>query len=474
MSHVAEPRTRNGAGTPVPASGSGWVLALMSVAAFMSALDVLVVTTALTTIQRSFNAGAEQLGWTVNAYSLALAVSILAATALGDRYGRRRVLLIGLVLFSICSAACAVAPSVGLLIAARAIQGVGAATIMPLTLTLLSAAFPPEKRGKAIGVWGGLTGLAVAGGPLIGGAIVEGLAWQWIFWVNVVIGAVLVPLIRWKVTESHGPRARVDLPGIALVSAGSFGLVWALVRGNGAGWASAEVLAGLVGGAVALVAFVLWEVRARTPMLPMPFFRLRAFSAGNAAGFFMMASLVGTVFLMSQYLQVVAGDSPVRTGLQVLPWTGMPMIVAPLAGAAADRIGERWILTIGLALQGAGLGVLALLVGPGASYVTLVPWLLLAGVGISMALPNAQTSVVGAVPPQAIGTASGISNTLRQFGGVFGVALAIAVFTRYGGFAGPVAFTDGFSPALLTTATLSVLGAAAGCLIPNRRSAKAV
>jgi len=452
-----------------PGRGGGWVLGLMSFAAFMAALDVLVVTTALTTIQRSFGATAEQLGWTVTAYSLSLAVSILGAAALADRFGRRRVLIGGLGLFAVCSAACGLAPSIGLLIAARTVQGIGAATIMPISLTILSGAVPAEKRGRAIGIWGGLTGLAVAGGPLIGGAIVQGIAWQWIFWVNVLLGAALIPLIARKVPESFGPRVRLDLPGIALVSAGAFGLVWALARGNVAGWTSTEVLIALAGGPAALAAFVAWELRAPAPMLPMPYFRLRAFAAGNAAGFFMIGSLFGAVFLMAQYLQVVAGDSPLKTGLQVLPWTAAPLVVAPLAGMLADRIGERWILAAGLGLQAIGLGSVALLAGPGASYLALVPGLLAAGVGVSMALPTVQTAVIGAVPPQAIGKASGTSNTLRQLGGVLGITLAIAVFSRAGRLTSPAAFTAGFTPALLTVAALSVLGVIAAVLVPARQ-----
>lgn len=452
------------------APGSGWVLALMSAAAFMAALDVLVVTTALTTIQRSIGASAEELGWTVNAYTLALAVSILAAAALGDRFGRRRILVAGLTVFVLCSAACALAPSIGVLIAARTVQGVGAATIMPLSLSVLSQAFAPERRGRAIGIWGGLTGLAVAGGPLIGGAIVQGLAWQWIFWVNVVIGALLIPLILRRVGESRGPKVPVDLVGIALVSAGSFGLVWGMVRGNGSGWASAEVLSALVGGAIALAAFVGWEARTPSPMLPMPYFRARAFSAGNAAGFFMMASLFGAVFLMAQYFQVVSGSSPLATGERLLPWTATPMVVAPLAGILGDRIGERWILTAGLALQGAGLTAVALVAdtGHGTPYWQLAPGLLMAGVGISMAIPTVQSAVIGAVPPEGIGQASGSSNTFRQLGGVFGVALALAVFTRTGNLDNPTQFTHGFTPALLSLGALSLLGAAAGALIPGR------
>jgi EmrB/QacA subfamily drug resistance transporter len=446
-----------------------WVLALMSAAAFMAVLDVLVVTTALTTIQHAIHATPEQLGWTVNAYTLTLAVSILPAAALGDRFGRRRVLIAGLTLFSVCSAACALAPSIGPLIAARAAQGVGAATIMPLTLAILGATFPPEHRGRAIGVWGGLTGLAVAAGPLIGGAVVQGLGWQWIFWINVVLGALLIPLIVRRVPESRGPGGPLDLPGLALVALGALGLVWGMVRGNASGWTNPEILAALLGGTALLAAFVLWELRTRTPMLPMPYFRSRAFSAGNAAGFLMMASLFGAVFLMAQFFQIVGHDQPLAAGLRLLPWTATPMVVSPLAGTLADRIGERWILTCGLALQGAGLAFVALTAGTHTSYAPLAVGLLAAGVGISMALPTVQTAILGSVPPKGIGKAAGSSNTFRQLGGAFGVALALALFTHYGDLSTPDRFAAGFRPAVSVLAVLSLLGAAAGALVPGRR-----
>ena len=449
----------------------GWVLALMSAAAFMAVLDVLVVTTALTTIQHAIHATPEQLGWTVNAYTLSLAVSILPAAALGDRFGRRRVLVAGLALFSVCSAACAVAPSIGPLIAARAVQGVGAATVMPLTLAILGATFPPEKRGKAIGVWGGLTGLAVAAGPLIGGAVVQGLGWQWIFWINVVLGAVLIPLIVRHVPESRGPGGPLDLPGLALVALGALGLVWGMVRGNGSGWTSPEILAALLGGGALLVAFAVWELRTRTPMLPMPYFRSRAFSAGNAAGFMMTASLFGAVFLMAQYFQIVGHADPLDAGLRLLPWTATPMVIAPLAGTLSDRIGERWILTFGLALQGAGLAFVALEAGTHTSFMSIAAGLIAAGVGISMALPTVQTSILGAVPPAGIGKAAGSSNTFRQLGGAFGIAIALALFTHYGDLTTPAHFTAGFRPAVAVLAVLSLLGAAFGALLPPHRPA---
>src|SRR3954454_25100255 len=254
-------------------SGTRWVVVLTAIGSLMAALDTLVVSTALSTIRLDLGATVEQLEWTVNAYNLSFAVLLITGAALGDRYGRRNLYAVGLGLFAAASAAAALAPNVGTLIAARAVQGAGSALIMPLGLALLSAAFPPEKRGAAIGIFSAITGLAVASGPLVGGAVVEGLAWQWIFWINVPIGLATVPLVLRKLRESRGPDAALDLPGLALVTGGALGVVWGLVRGNSAGWASPELIGSLAVGAMLVAAFVAWELRAPEPMLPMRFFR---------------------------------------------------------------------------------------------------------------------------------------------------------------------------------------------------------
>src|SRR5215208_729193 len=433
----------------------------------MAALDTLVVTTALTTIRADLGASIEQLEWTVNGYNLSFAVLLMTAAGLGDRLGRRRMFAVGLGLFSVASAACALAPDIGLLIAARALQGAGAALIMTLAFALVSAAFAPERRGWALGIFFAVTGLAVASGPLIGGAIAEGLAWQWIFWLNVPIGLALVPLALARVPESFGPDARLDIPGLALVTGGVLGLVWGLVRGNIAGWSSVEVVAALAAGAVLLVAFVAWELRARAPMLPMRYFRSRAFSAGNASIFFAMGSLFCGVFFLAQFMQTGLGSGPLEAGLRLLPWTGTLFFVAPLAGKLVDRFGERPFLVAGPLLQAVGMAWIALIADAGMEYARLIPPLIVAGVGISMSFPAAQNSVVGSVPPDAIGKAAGTNSTMRELGGVLGIALGVAAFAGAGSYASPAEFSDGFVAAMGLAAGVSVLAAAAGAALPS-------
>ena len=341
---------------------------------------------------------------------------------------------------------------------------------MPLGLALLSAAFPPERRGAAIGIFSAITGLAVASGPLVGGAVVEGISWEWIFWVNVPIGLLAIPLVLTRMRESHGPDGGLDIRGLALVTAGALGIVWALVRGNEAGWASAEVLATLAGGIALVAAFVAWERRAREPMIAPAFFRSRAFSAGNAAIFFTFASLFGAVFFFAQLLQTVLGYGPLDAGLRLLPWTATFMTVAPLAGALADRIGERPLMVAGLSLQAIGMGWVALVAEPGMAYSQLLVPFVVAGVGVSMAIPAAQNSVVGSVAADALGKAAGTNSMMRELGGVFGIALVVAIFAGVGGYASAQAFTDGFAPAMLAAAGLALAGAVAGLALPGRRA----
>jgi EmrB/QacA subfamily drug resistance transporter len=446
-----------------------WVLALTSVASLMVALDVLVVTTALSTIRKDLGASIEQLEWTVNAYSLSFAVLLMTGAAIGDRFGRRRMFAVGLGLFAAASAACALAPDVDWLIAARAVQGFGAALITPLSLALLSAAYPASERGRAMGLFAGITGLAVLGGPVVGGAIAEGAAWQWIFWLNVPVGLAAIPLVLRRVPESRGPRARPDAAGLALVTGAALGLVWGLVRGNTAGWGSAEVVGALAAGAALAVAFVAWELRARSPMLPMGLFRSRAFSAGNASIFFLTASLFGAVFFLAQFLQTSLGYGPLSAGLRLMPWTATLFIVAPVAGSLVNRLGERPLIAGGLALQGIGMAWIGLIASPGIAYASMVPALVVAGCGVSMAMPAAQNVVMGAVDPAAVGKASGTFNMLRQLGGVFGVAILVAVFASAGGYASAQAFSDGFAPAIGVTAGLSLVGAVSALALPARR-----
>lgn len=446
-----------------------WVLALAAVASFMVALDTLVVSTALTTIRQDLGASVAQLEWTVNGYNLSFAVLLLPAAALGDRHGRRRLFAGGVGLFSVGSAACALAPSVGWLVAARVGQGAGAALVMPLGLALVGAAFPPERRGAAMGILQGITGLAVAGGPLVGGAVAGGIDWPWIFWVNVPIGVLTIPLILRRVPESRADALPLDLRGLALVTGASVAVVWGLVRSGDAGWGSAEVLAVFAAGAVLLTAFVAWQRRAAAPMLPPALFAARGFSAGNTAMFCTFASLFAAVFFVAQFLQTGLGESPLGAGLRLLPWTGTLFVVAPVAGALVDRHGERPFLVAGLALQGAGLAWLAHVAEPGMAYGPLVAPLMVAGLGVSMAIPSAQSAAVGAVDLSSMGKAAGVNSMLRELGGVFGIAVAAAAFAGFGGYASAADFTDGFVPALTAASALSLAGAGVSVLVPAAR-----
>jgi EmrB/QacA subfamily drug resistance transporter len=446
-----------------------WVLFLMSGAALMVALDQLVVSTALTTMQRGLHASLETLEWTVNAYSLSFAVLLMTAAALGDRWGRRRMLVAGLSVFTLASIGCALAPTVGWLIAARAVQGAGSASVMPLAMAMLTAAYPPEQRGKALGVFSALVGLAVVGGPLAGGAVTEGLAWQWIFWLNVPIGLVVIPLVLARTQESFGPRRSLDYGGIVLATAAALGLVWGLMRGNTSGWHSAEVLVALGLGIAAFAAFVGWELRVAEPMLPMRFFRSSAFAAGNASAFLLYATLMGALFFVSQYLQVVFRYGALGAGLRLLPWTVPLFVAGPVSGILTDRFGPRTLLSTGLLLQSAGLAWVSLNAADHRGYAASIAALVVAGAGVTMAMPAAQSAVLGAVPPQAIGKASGTFNTLRQLGAVFGIAVVAAVFAARGGYGTPRHFEDGFAPALAVAATMSLLGAGIALATPGRR-----
>ena len=436
----------------------GWTLALTSAAFFMVALDALVVTTALPVMGRDLHAGMPALQWTVNTYGLAYAAGIITAAALGDRYGRRKVFIAGLATFTLASACCAIAPGVSWLLAARTVQGAGAAAVMPLSLTILTGAFPPARRGAIVGIWGGLGGLAVAGGPLVGGAVTQGLDWHWIFWLNVPIGVAALALSRARLPESHGQAGRLDIPALVLLTGGASALVWGLVRASASGWAAAWTLAALGGGALLIAGFVAWEKRATAPMMPLRLFATRDFAAANATALLMMAALSAAVFLVAQYCQLVLGYSPLETGLRILPWTATPLLIAPAAGRLSDRIGRRPVLAAGMLLQAAGLGWFAVAAGAATRYPALAAPLLLAGIGISMALPTAATAAMSADRPHQLGTASGANSTLQRLGGVFGVAVATTVFTASGRLSPATAFTVGLRPALAVAAGLSALG----------------
>ena len=364
-----------------------WTLAIVSVALFMVTLDNLVVTNALVSIREDLGASLEELEWTVNAYTLSFAVFLLTASALGDRLGRRAVFVAGIGLFTLSSGAAALAPSTDALIAARALQGLGAAVIAPLSLTLLNEAVPAERRGLALGIWSGVSGLGVALGPVVGGAVVDGFSWQWIFWLNVPVGLALAPAALTILAESRGPNARLDLPGVALASTGLLGLVFGIVRAQALGWTSPTVLTAIGAGVVLLAAFVAWELRTPAPMLPMRLFRNRGFAATNGVSLAMFFGAFGSIFLLAQFFQVAQGYSPLEAGIRTLPWTAMPIFVAPIAGLLSDKVGSRPLMATGLALQASALAWIALVTEPSMPYGMVVPGFVMAGIFMSSVLP---------------------------------------------------------------------------------------
>lgn len=472
---MSEP-VRHAAGTTSSSSRNPrrtWVLVAACAASFIVALDLLVVTTALDTIRTHLGASPEALQWTVTAYGVTFAALLMTGAALGDRFGRRRMLATGLAVFALGSAASALSGSVGFLIGSRVIQGVGGALIVPIGLTVVTAAFPADRRGAAIGILEGVTGLAVLAGPVVGGFVTESLAWQWIFWLNVPIAVAAIPLVLAVVEDSHGSDPSLDSVGLLLVSTAAFAVVWGLVRGNDAGWLSAEILAALVGGVVLAMAFVRWELRVDRPMLPMRFFSSRPFSVGAAASFLLVGSLYGSVFFMAQFIQIGLGEDALGAGLRLLPWTGVLFVTAPIAGQIADRVGHRLILSTGLLLQSIGIGWLAVIADAGMSYTAMIGPLVVAGVGTSAALPVSQAAIVGAVKDSEVGKAAGTNNMIQELGGAFGVAATVAVFAAAGSYASPEEFAGGFTAGMGMSAALAGAGFIAALGLPRRSTVDA-
>lgn len=456
---------------PTGQTNKTWVLALASAASFMAALDSLVVTTALGTIRRDLGASTELLQWTVNAYNLSFAVLLLTGAALGDRLGRRRIFAAGLGLFAAASVICALAGDIQWLIAGRTLQGAGSALMIPLALALVSAAFPRDERGKALGILSGITGLALIAGPVIGGVIAERFAWQWIFWINAPIGLLAIPLVRARIRESYGPAATLDIGGLVLVSGAAFGLVWGLMLGSSAGWANIEVTLALIAGILLAIAFVAFEFRTAEPMLPMRFFRIRAFSSAIAASLLLYAAMYGVLFFIAQFLQTALGFGPLAAALRMIPWTATLFVFAPLGGRLVNRMGERTLVVGGLLLQAFGMAWLAMIATPDVAYPMLVAPMILAGAGVSIAMPAAQNAIMSSVVAPEIGKASGAFNMFRFLGGAFGIAILVTVFDQAGGPDSPQRFSAGFAAAVGMAAMLSAAGALVGLGLPGRRAA---
>jgi EmrB/QacA subfamily drug resistance transporter len=440
----------------------GWTLAITCSAAFMGSVDLLAVTTALPQIGKDTGASFTNLEWVINAYALAVAVGLFTGGALGERFGRMKTFNVGVAVFTIASVAAALAPNAETLIAARAVQGIGTAIAVPVTLTLILAAFPPQRLGMALGAWGGIVGTGVGTGPLIGGAVTDAFGWQSIFWINVPLGIVTVLLAIRFMTESRGERQPLDLVGLLLISVGLLATVRAVQGAEKAGWREATTLTQLALGAVLVLAFVAWEKKASEPMLPLSLLRMPSFAAANASGFLMGAALFSAGVLITQYFQLGRGYSPTESGLGLLPWTATPILISPLAGKIAESIGNRPLITAGLALQGVGLGWFGLVAGSHTTYLVLMAPLFVAGVGISLVFPTVAAATLEAAGPARVGVASSTANASRQVGGAIGIAAIGAVFLAAGGFESVHAIVDGLGPALTVAAAVSVLGAVTG------------
>jgi EmrB/QacA subfamily drug resistance transporter len=450
-----------------------WTLGIVSVGLFMVVLDNLVVNVALPSIHRDLGASIQALEWTVSAYVLAYAVFLLTGSALGDRFGRKRMFTAGIALFTLSSAAAAAAPTIGLLIAARACQGLGAAIATPLTLTLLAEAFPADQRGLALGMWSGISGIAVALGPLVGGAVTQAGSWHWIFWINVPIGAILVPLARFQLRESRGATRHLDLAGLGLASSGLFGVVYGLVRSQAIGWIHLEVLATLGVGAMLLLAFIRHELRTDEPMLPMRFFANRGFAVTNVVSLTMYFGMFGSIFFLSQFLQNVLGNSPLQAGVKLLAWTGATMVVAPLAGFFSERLGSRPFMIAGLALQAVALAWLASEFSLTLSYSSMVMPFVLAGSGMALVFAPAANAVLASVRTAETGQASGATNAIRELGGVLGISVLATVFTGAGGYASRLAFLHGLTATIWVGVGVLAAGALVAAALPFSTRASA-
>lgn len=460
-----------------PGAGAGsirpaWAVPVVGIGVFLMSLDVVVVATALPSIQAELGADLSELEWTINGYNLVFACLVLTGSALGDLLGRRRMFVLGLGLFAGASVLAALSTSIDALIAARFAQGAAAAVAMPLSMTLLADNFPPEKRGAAMGIWGAISGVGIAGGPVLGGFITTGLSWEWIFWLNVPFAAIAMVLVYVVLRESRGGRPRLDLGGLALAGVGLFALTWAGVQAPVFGWDNARVVGALILGAVLVTAFIGWETRTRHPMIPPAYFRNRGFATANLVVFCQQISVIGALFILAQLFQIGLGLDPLETGLRILVWTAMPFFVAPVAGNLADRFGTRPFMVLGMLLQTGGLVWLATVANPGVSYGTLIGPLIASGVGISLCFPTMTALAMTSVPSGDTGVAAGANSAVREIGSVFGVAILGAVFAAYGSYTSPGSAMDGFQAALYVGAIGSAVGAVVAALSPGRATRK--
>ncbi|MGC5172983.1 MFS transporter [Microbacterium sp. DT81.1] len=448
----------------------GLVVAAASLPMFMATLDNLVMTNALPVLHTELGAEVEELQWFMNAYTLAFAGAILIASALGDRFGRRTVFLIGIAIFGVGSVFAALSTDPAQLIAARALQGFGAAGVLPLSLALISGGVAPERRPLAIGIWGGVSGLGVAVGPLVGGAIMEGWNWQAIFWLNVPVAIIAIPLALFALNNDFGARVRIDVVGGLLAGLGVLALVHGIVRGNDDGWGSPDVVGELALGAALIAAFLVWQARVGAPLVPLRLFRDRSFSVTNMVGFAFSFGTFGSIFILIQFLQVVQGASPFEAAVQTMPWTLAPMVVAPLAGIFGPRIGTRALMVTGLFLQGAALFWLGVTMSADIPYAQLVAPFILAGVGMGLVFAPSATALLATLGLLDHAKASGVNSTVREIGIALGTAVMTAIFVGAGGELRPDLYVEAAQPAILTGAAVLFAAMVIALRLPAGRS----
>lgn len=434
---------------------------------FMATLDNLVMTNALPSIRLDLGATVEELQWFVNAFTLSFASFILMAAALGDRFGRRTVFVVGIVVFTLASVLSALSYEPWMLIVSRALQGLGAAAVMPLSLTLLAGSVEAKFRPLAIGIWGGITGLGVATGPLVGGAVVEGWSWEAIFWINVPVGIIALPLALFALPNTYGEKMRADVVGVLLAGLGVLGLVYGIVSGNDKGWDSLEVTASLVAGALLIATFIVWESRVSAPLLPLRLFRDRSFSIANVIGLTFSFGVFGSIFILIQFLQVVQGYSPLGAGVATMPWTMAPMVVAPLAGLIAPRVGTRLLIIIGLSLQSFGVLWLAAFMSADVAYTVILPAFIAAGIGMGLVFAPISTAVLATMRGDDHAKASGTNSTVREVGVALGIAVLTAVFVGAGGALTPDQYVDAARPAVAVGGVVLAFSALIGFALPS-------
>jgi EmrB/QacA subfamily drug resistance transporter len=455
-----------------------WTLAAVAFGLFMIMLDNTIVNVALPSIERSLHMSISSLEWIVTAYALTFAALLITGGKLGDLYGRRKMFIAGLVVFTLASLACGLAPSAGFLIGARAVQGIGAALMNPATLSIITATFPPKERGQAIGIWAGVSALALAIGPLVGGLIVDNINWHWIFYVNIPVGVVGIIVSRLVIAESRDTshEQSIDLPGLVTSSGALLALSYALIEGNRHGWGSPEIVGLFVGAAVLLAAFIRLELRQRLPMLDLGLFKIGAFAGANIVAMLVSLGMFGVFFFISLYVQNVLGYSPTKAGAIFLPMTILIILIAPIAGKLSDRIGSRWLMGAGMSILGVSL-LLYQRIGLHTGFWSLLPQLVLGGVGMALTMSPMTSAAMASVPVDKAGVGSGVLNSFRQVGGSLGIALMGAILLNY---QHPTAskvvaaqqFVNGLHAALLVSAFITF--AAAGVAIGLVRTKPAV